>query len=318
MFPIKHGIEKYEIAVLYKGVMMDTRFLQYILTLAETGNMTQAAKKLYVSQPTLSQFLAKQETELGTALFERKNGKYCLTKAGQLYADYARLVLSLTDKLQRDIAKLCTHHRIVFGTSTVSALRIIAQIYPDFCKSYPQLELTIVDHHLRSVDHAITRGDVDIALVAVPSLDKYEGHSVELQREEIFLVVPSQHPYLQTAAGQQRTPITRKIFDTYFQDTPLVLQLPGACIRYLVDAFFDGHPRAAVCNTNSAQYICEMVRDNIGIGFVPAAYAAAFPQLAAFSLEPKIHRTHAILYGKDKELEPPIQLLTQLIQQHYA
>lgn len=298
--------------------MMDTRFLQYILTLAETGNMTQAAKKLYVSQPTLSQFLAKQEAELGTALFERKNGKYCLTRAGQLYADYARLVISLTDKLQRDIAKLCTLHQIVVGTSTVSALRIIAQIYPDFCKAYPQLELTIVDHHLRSVDLAINRGEVDIALVAVPSLDKYEGHSIELQREEILLIVPPQHPYLQTEAGAQRMPISRKDFDTYFQDTPLVMQLQGSCIRYLVDAFFDGHPRAAVCSTNSAQHICEMVCDNIGAGFVPAGYAADFPQLAAFSLAPKMYRTHAILYGKDKELEPPLQFLAELIQQHYT
>ena len=39
---------------------MDKRYLEYILALAETGNMTRAARKLYVSQPTLSQFLAKQ------------------------------------------------------------------------------------------------------------------------------------------------------------------------------------------------------------------------------------------------------------------
>lgn len=297
---------------------METRFLQYILTLAETGNMTRAAKKLYVSQPTLSQFLSKQETELGTALFERKNGKYCLTQAGRLYADYARLVISLTDKLQRDISRLCNRHQLVVGTSTVSALRIIAAIYADFCKAYPQVELTIVDHHLRSVGDAIARGDIDVALVAVPSLDKYAGHCIELQREEILLVVPPQHPYVQSEQGAQRMPLSREMFDTYFKDTPLVLQLPGSCIRYLVDAFLNGRRHATVCNTNSAQYICEMVCDNIGVGFVPAGYAAAFPHLAAFSLEPRMYRTHAILYGPDKEKEPPIQQLIHLIQQHYT
>ena len=40
---------------------MDIRYLEYILVLAETGNMTRAAGKLYISQPTLSQFLSKQE-----------------------------------------------------------------------------------------------------------------------------------------------------------------------------------------------------------------------------------------------------------------
>ena len=46
---------------------MDKRYLEYILALAETGNMTKAARKLYVSQPTLSQFLSKQESEIGRA-----------------------------------------------------------------------------------------------------------------------------------------------------------------------------------------------------------------------------------------------------------
>ena len=55
---------------------MDTRYLEYILTLAETGNMTRAASKLYISQPTLSQFLSKQEQELGTPLFLRIGGTY--------------------------------------------------------------------------------------------------------------------------------------------------------------------------------------------------------------------------------------------------
>ena len=77
---------------------MDIRYLKYILALAETGNMTRAAKSLYVSQPTLSQFLTKQETELGSPLFQRSNGTYTLTSAGILYAEYARKVLSLTSK----------------------------------------------------------------------------------------------------------------------------------------------------------------------------------------------------------------------------
>ena len=55
---------------------MDTRYLEYILVLAETGNMTRAASKLFISQPTLSQFLAKQEQEIGTPLFLRTGGVY--------------------------------------------------------------------------------------------------------------------------------------------------------------------------------------------------------------------------------------------------
>ena len=53
---------------------MDTRYLTYILTIAEEKNMTKAAKKLYVSQSSLSQYLTKLEQEIGTPLFFRTRG----------------------------------------------------------------------------------------------------------------------------------------------------------------------------------------------------------------------------------------------------
>lgn len=297
---------------------MDTRFLEYILVLAETGNMTKAAKKLYVSQPTLSQFLARHEAEIGVPLFERKNGKYSLTPAGELYADYARLVLSLTDKLEKDIHRLCTATHILVGTSTSSAIRAMVRILPDFCKAYPQVELTMIEHRtLRASDAAIRNGEVDIALSAVPSLEPYEGYSVGLWREEVRLVVPCGHPFAQSAPRQGRQSVTRAEFDQYFKETPLIQQLPGSCIRYLVDAFLDGRPHITVCNTNNAQSVCDMVGDNMGIGFVPEGYAAGAPGVAAFSLEPKLYRTHALLYRRDLELSPPYQLLIELTQKYY-
>lgn len=50
---------------------MDTRHLKYFITIAQKGNMTKAADELYVSQSSLSQYLAKLEQELGVPLFER-------------------------------------------------------------------------------------------------------------------------------------------------------------------------------------------------------------------------------------------------------
>lgn len=297
---------------------MDTRFLEYILVLAETGNMTKAAKKLYISQPTLSQFLARHETEIGAALFERKNGKYCLTPAGELYADYARLVLSLTDKLEKDIYKLCTASHIVVSTTTLSAFRFLVQILPDFCKAYPQVELTMMDHYsLRALDAAIRKGEVDIAFTAVPSLEPYQGQCIELRREEIMLIVPRSHPYTQNALAKGIQSVTQAEFKQYFKDTPLIQQLSGSCIRYLIDAFLDSQPRITVCNTNNGQSICDMVSDNMGIGFVAADYAAEAANVVSFSLEPKMYRYHSILYRKDLKLTTPFQLLIELTQKYY-
>ena len=111
---------------------MDNRYLQYILVLAETGNMTRAAEKLFVSQPTLSQFLTRQEQEIGMPLFQRNNGIFTLTPAGNLYAEYAKTVLQLTDKLECDLQNLSNTSRIYIGTSSSKAVQMLSSILVHF------------------------------------------------------------------------------------------------------------------------------------------------------------------------------------------
>lgn len=298
---------------------MDTRFLEYILALAETGNMTKAAKKLYISQPTLSQFLARQETELGAALFQRANGKYTLTPVGELYADYARKVLSMTDMLEKDIYKLSTATHIVIGTSTSSALKMLVHILPEFCKAYPQAELTLADgHNMRTISAAISKGEVDIAFGSFPSLELYKGHSIELRREEVLLAAPRSHPSVQAMPPDGRG-LSCAEFEAQFGSTPLILQMQGSCIRALVDAFLDSRqPRLIACNTNDAPSICDMIASNIGVGFIPADHAAASPQIVCCSLEPRLYRIHSVLYRKDLKLSDPFRLLIELAQKYTA
>ena len=62
---------------------MDVRTMEYITAIAEEGNLSGAGKKLGVSQPTLSVFLSRLETELGTDLFYREKKKLVMTPAGR-------------------------------------------------------------------------------------------------------------------------------------------------------------------------------------------------------------------------------------------
>ena len=64
---------------------MDTRVLRYFLTVAQTGNITEAAKKLHITQPTLSRQLQKLEEDLGQELLDRtQKGHFGLTNAGKI------------------------------------------------------------------------------------------------------------------------------------------------------------------------------------------------------------------------------------------
>ena len=77
--------------------------LLYILTIAEHGNITKAARELFISQPSLSESLNKVEQEFGTLLFMRTQGGLIPTVFGERYLKTARNILERYKKLETDL-----------------------------------------------------------------------------------------------------------------------------------------------------------------------------------------------------------------------
>lgn len=67
--------------------------LKYIITVADTGSMNEAAKELFISQPSLSQSVKELETEIGVELFRRSNRGVSVTQEGSVFLGYARQVV---------------------------------------------------------------------------------------------------------------------------------------------------------------------------------------------------------------------------------
>ena len=81
---------------------MEIRVLRYFLETAREGNMTRAAQRLFISQPTMSKQLKELEKELGTKLFVRTNYNIRLTEAGLLLRERAEDIISLVDKTEAE------------------------------------------------------------------------------------------------------------------------------------------------------------------------------------------------------------------------
>ena len=83
---------------------MDIRVLEYFLVTAQEENITKAAQRLHLTQPTLSRQLKQLEDELGTILFERTNHSVLLTNEGILFRRRAQDIVALTEKARSEVA----------------------------------------------------------------------------------------------------------------------------------------------------------------------------------------------------------------------
>ncbi len=83
---------------------MNTKQLEYIIAIAEEQSIVKAAERFYLSQPALSQQLAKIKKEGLPPLFFRKGGKLLLTDAGKIYVNGARHILSIWKECESRMA----------------------------------------------------------------------------------------------------------------------------------------------------------------------------------------------------------------------
>ena len=162
---------------------MEFRQLRYLLTLAETRNMTRAAEKLYISQSALSHYLKCVEDELGVQLFDRSTNPMSLTQAGRCYMDSARAILLENEQLQKELRDITEHMsgKLVLGSSRDRASYMMPRFLPEFARRYPGIELEVFTASGQKLFEALREGRVDMVLLPAAGLLLTEKNVREFQ-----------------------------------------------------------------------------------------------------------------------------------------
>lgn len=172
---------------------MELRILRYFLTVAEIGNVTKAAEKLHITQPTLSRQLAQFEEEIGVQLFDRESRKMMLTNEGMLLIRRAREILQLVDKTEKELVlqEELIEGEISVGCGELASVQIIANLIHSFHEKYP---LVRFDIHTANADHVrehIDRGITDVGLLLEPvDTSKYEFIRLKVKEKWVVLMRP--------------------------------------------------------------------------------------------------------------------------------
>jgi len=176
---------------------VDLRDLQLLHATAETGSLTAAAARLYVSQPALSQRLTRLEDRLGMPLFDRKGRRMVPNAAGRRMLVAARQVLAELESAGRDLRDLREgrDRRVRFTAQCSTTFQWLPPVIRAFREREPDAEVRIESVADDAPVPALLAGVVDIALVTKPDLQMDRVSLTRLFDDEMVAVVPARHPW---------------------------------------------------------------------------------------------------------------------------
>ncbi|MBR0356051.1 MAG: LysR family transcriptional regulator, partial [Clostridia bacterium] len=151
---------------------MELISLYYFTELTKDLHMTRTAERLYISQQTLSNHIARLESYYGTPLLYRKPA-LSLTPAGEYVLSSAKTILNEEANLKAILSDVEQQERGIlrFGASTLRMNTSLPHILPQFSKRFPQVEIRLTDTISSELTELVLDGELDLALTVSRKAD---------------------------------------------------------------------------------------------------------------------------------------------------
>lgn len=156
---------------------MELRVLRYFLTVAQEGNITTAASRLHVTQPTLSRQIRDLEHELGQELLVRHSHSVSLTDAGTLLYERAQDVVGLADQIAEEFRTFGSDVEgdVYFGCAETREMRLVAHAIKRMQEKFPRIMIHMTSGNAADLCSHLDNGTLDFALLSQPlNLNRYE------------------------------------------------------------------------------------------------------------------------------------------------
>lgn len=249
---------------------MNDRQLKYILAIAKEGNLSTAARKLYISQPSLSSMLEHVEAELDAKLFYRTSGGMKLTPAGVCYVQTAKTILGNLEDLNQQLSDFRDNRRgrMSIGCSPKKSDTVFPHILPKLKEQFPLYQFILVEDTMDELNEMLSMGDIDVAFL-YSSFAVRNVKSVPFSHEEICLIVPMKFDTSSLPCNEKGQYVMTDY--SVLRDTPFVLFKKGRDLRKMADkilADIDVTPHVLL-ETNTWQTCLAMVETGQAVSFLP-------------------------------------------------
>lgn len=241
---------------------MTLRQLEVFLAVVREKSFSRAAKKIHLSQPTLSEHVGELERELGKPLFFRRGRTVTLTEAGRVFEEHAARVVSGVESARQAIADMdgLSHGSLLIGASTTPGLYVMPGIIASFRARHAGIELRLQIANSQVIEERVRGRELDLGVVGGHALGRGEECLAAGLLDELVLVVAPGHPWARR----------REVASAQLADQPLLMREEGSATRRVTERALQraGITVHTAMELDHTEAIKQAVIAGLGVAFV--------------------------------------------------
>ena len=243
---------------------MELRQLQVLVSIAENGSFSGAARALSTVQSNISAHISRLENELATILVERSTGR--LTQDGQTVVDHARQVFI---QIQDIAAAVESNEKDIAGETRLGCIGttgrwLMPRLLPALAQRFPNIHITISEGSTSSLLPRLIDGSLDACIVHLP-VEHDNLESIALFAEDLMLLVDNKHEWS----------TLDKITIAELATKPLLLPPKNTALRRILDKAAGSHRLVlkTQAEIDGVRLLTSLAFEGFGAAIVPATAA---------------------------------------------
>lgn len=278
--------------------MIDSK-LETLLSVAESLNFTETARRLNMTQPAVSHHIKLLEEELGIRIFNRTEKRLILTDEGKIAVRYARRIKNLYGTLKQELEDDKKRiRRLTIGVTPSAENNIVSQVLAIYGTEHPNIHITVISDTIKNIYDKLRTYEISIAIIEGSLAHPEAFNSILLDTDYLVLAVSNDNPL------SSRNVVTLE----ELKQEKMILRLPDSGTRSLFENSLIGKNQAlssfnVILEVDNNAVIKELVRGNFGVSVISKSSCIDEVRKNKFRILPienlSMVREIQIVYAKD-------------------